>query len=153
MGMVIMDIKITEGFTPPQEVVNYAHTIVHQNFTLNTPREFQKHVGDDALFKRHLSIWMECEPSEIDYVFFSCPNGATPHRDELNLSEFEKYTFLMPIILPEGKVILKVNESALDIQYLPLGVLIRFNHQHIHSLELENPGKCVMIMAAKLQSK
>lgn len=82
--------------------------------------------------------------------FFICPEGAEPHIDSLNLSEFKENTFAICLF---GAFNQDITLGALEAKTnMITDMVYEFNHQQEHWLEVEN-GEigCVLIMAAILK--
>lgn len=140
----------------PSRIAEHCYSIKHQNYKVNKPTRFQKHtvLGDDdapsmSKFFADLSNMMMVHPDRIDCVYFSAPEGAEPHVDQLNPSEFEGRTWLIPVVVPPKFTTLRVGEDTAIIErFRPY----MFDHGIEHELTVQDTSGCVMLMvAARLQ--
>lgn len=132
----------------PDKLLELAESIRHQNNKVNTPRKFTKYRGNVKAFTGNLAIELGVPESKLDWVLFSCPEGAEEHTDDLNVKKYGEKTFLIPILL-EDSCILHTPECSEVID--ELGCIYEINHQRPHSLEKDKPSGCVFIMASILQ--
>lgn len=127
--------------------LTHAKSVVGENYKLSTPLEFQKHRSADDILIQQIAAVMDWDHTRVDSVFFSCPNGADPHVDKLNLADHSDITAIIPVILPKGKSTLHVGGDSVELE---VGRVYSFNHQTLHSLSVENKGKgCVVIMSTE----
>lgn len=142
-------IKIVGELVVNGDTMELAQGIRQENYKVNTPSKYQKHLGKDPFISEQLSEMLGCRPERVDYVFFSSKEGAEPHVDKLSLSQYEEKTILIPLILPNGTSKLIVDGWTHELGYF---LCYEFNHTQIHSLELEDKDSgCVLIMAAVLK--
>lgn len=126
------------------DLLNLAENIKNENHNILNPKKYNKtKIIDLDLFKE-LSPIMETE--NIDAVMFSSKIGAEEHTD-IHLTHLDIYTYIVPVVLPEGKNILKHSEGEIS---LSVGDIVKINHQLPHSLSVENYTGCVLIMASKI---
>lgn len=113
----------------------------HNQYTIENSVERE---GDELLRYRLKSI-MHCAVERIDVVYLGCVSGVAPHKDPLNLEDYEEFTWLIPLVLTEDSF-LNVGGA---ITKLIDGMIYYFNHQILHELTL--PGKngtgCAVAMA------
>lgn len=135
----------------PQEMVEVAESIKYQNYKVNTPSKFQVNEFD-GVFASHLflerlqDILMINDICRLNYVYFSCSQGAEEHVDSLDPEEFTSTTLLIPIILPKGKSVITSEDEQAVVQ---LNTIYEFNHEKPHSMILEDTDSgCVVIMVA-----
>jgi hypothetical protein len=135
-----------------KELIEYAETIKHENYKVNTPKKFQINtVNTEASkkFIKKLAQKVNLRKSKLDYVFFSVKEGAEPHVDGLNPSKFTGTTYVIPIILPEGKSVITAEGESQEVK---LFNVYEFDHTKMHSMELEDTDSgCVVIMVAELR--
>lgn len=134
----------------PKSVTKHADSIKFENYKTNTPTKFQIRTlkGCDELMDS-LSNLIGISKDQLDFVYFSVCKGAEPHVDQLNPDKFEDTTFVIPVILPKGKSIIKAEDEESEVQ---LGGVYQFDHTKIHSMTLEdNESGCVVIMVAVLK--
>lgn len=113
----------------------------HNQRTIENPVERE----GDELLRYRLKPIMHCAIERIDVVYLGCVSGVDPHKDLLNLKDYEEFTWLIPLVLTEDTV-LNVGGA---ITKLIGGMIYHFNHQTLHELTL--PGKkgtgCAVAMA------
>jgi len=127
-------------------IVNNAELIKFENYKTNTPSKFHTRDSIDNFFKFSLSSFLEIDYDNLDFVYFSVCKGAEPHVDLLDPAIFEPRTFVIPVILPEGKSIITAEDEQIEVK---LNHVYEFNHEKIHSMKLEdNESGCVVIMVA-----
>lgn len=143
-----MSIRLYGEVNIPQHVRLNADTIKLQNYKTNSPKKFQKTIGNDLGVSFNIAKKIDVHPQYIDWVYFSCCNEAEPHVDNLDPLVYGTLTYIIPIILPEGNNILTVNDVSIPIQ---LNNMYSFNHQDIHRLDVENYTGCVVLMASVKQ--
>ena len=133
----------------PTNIINHADTIKHENYKTNSPAKFQKHnqdTEDGLLINKQIADLANVNVEQVDWVYFSVCQGAEPHVDQLDPNIFRDDTFIIPIIVPTGRMVLECNKHRVDAK---LNKVYHFDHTKIHSLELENKvDGCVVIMAA-----
>lgn len=129
------------------KALEHAKSVVKENYKLSTPLEFQKHCSADDILIQQIAAVMNWDHTRVDSVFFSCPNGADPHVDKLNLADHSDITAIIPVILPKGKSILQVANDSMELE---VARVYSFSHQTLHSLSVENEGEgCVVIMSTE----
>lgn len=134
----------------PKLVRELCETIKDQNNKVNTPVKFQKHRLYEELHNELKSdiAWLLDQPvDKVDYVYFSCANGAEEHIDQLDKELFTSRTVILPVILPSGVTILNANGSSI---ILKVGTAYEINHELPHSLTVGGDEGCVVIMASVL---
>ena len=130
----------------PQGIIDIADKIKFENYKVNTPSKFHIRDDIDTMFKFHLSAHLGREYDSLNFVYFSVCKGAEPHIDLLDPEKFEPRTFVIPIILPTGKSVITAEEESIGVE---LNHIYEFNHERIHSMELEDmESGCVVIMVA-----
>lgn len=133
----------------PLTIICNAETIKFDNYKTNTPKKFQICAFDDEednLFLRRLAKNLEIDKARLDFVYFSVCKGAEPHIDLLDPAVFEPRTFVIPVILPEGKSVITAEDEKVVVK---LNNIYEFNHEKVHSMELEDiESGCVVIMVA-----
>jgi hypothetical protein len=138
--------------TIPASIIEHADSIKLDNYKTNTPKTFQKvsKITQDGLsLMDELAKLVDVPADKLDYVYFSVCKGAVEHVDELPEGKFTDTTFVIPVILPEGKSII----TALDAQAeVFIGKVYEFDHTKRHSMILEdNESGCTVLMVAILQ--
>lgn len=79
-------------------------------------------------------------------MYFSVCKGAESHIDLLNPAIFETRTFVIPVVLPQGKSVITAEDEQVEVK---LNHIYEFNHEKTHSMVLEdNENGCVVIMVA-----
>lgn len=132
----------------PQSIIDNADTIRFENYKTNTPAKFQTRRIDDSdiAFMMDLASKVELNYTQLDYVYFSVCKGAEPHTDLLAPAIFEPRTFVIPVILPNGKSVITAEDEQSPVT---LNHIYEFNHEKVHSMELEDTETgCVVIMVA-----
>jgi hypothetical protein len=133
----------------PLSIIDNANSIKYDNYKTNTPKRFQIwdfDNGEDLLFLIRLSDVLDIEYDRLDFVYFSVCKGAEPHIDLLDPAVFEPRTFVIPVILPNGKSVITAEDETTVVA---LNNVYEFNHEKIHSMSLEdNESGCVVIMVA-----
>ena len=123
------------------QVTSINKVIKHNQYTIENSAERD---GDELMRYRLKSI-MHCAVERIDVVYLGCVSGVAPHKDPLNLKDYEEFTWLIPLVITEDSF-LNVGGA---ITKLMGGMVYHFNHQILHELTL--PGKkgngCVVAMA------
>lgn len=143
-------IKLVGELMVDFQTMCYAQSIREENYKVNTPSKYQKHCGNDSFIINQLVEIINRDYSLINYVFFSCKEGAEPHTDKLNLSRFDEKTVVIPLILPNGKSRLLVEDETCELQHF---LCYEFDHTKVHSLILDDTTSgCVLIMATALIS-
>lgn len=132
----------------PAEAVAYAERVKRESYATNTPAEFQvRELAGSAALADAIAVragLLAGERARLDLVYFSCCRGAEPHVDRL--PRFEPRTWVVPLVLPPGRAVLRAGEDARDAV---LGVVYQFDHTQVHSLELDDAESgCVFAMAA-----
>jgi hypothetical protein len=140
--------SVTAGW-PLREV---AEGIKLQSYKVNTPKKFHvhpMHVYAGEVLKQHLSYLVNVPVSRLDFVYFSCCNGAEEHVDLLDPAKFEPTTFVVPIILPRGKSTITADGVTLEVE---VDQVYEFNHELPHRMDLEDTESgCVVLMVAVLR--
>jgi hypothetical protein len=134
----------------PSEVLNHAEPIKKENYKTNTPTKFQVRslIGGKELMSS-LSSLIGVPRERLDFVYFSVCKGAEPHIDLL--PKFEDTTYVIPVILPQGKSIITAES---DRKRVHIGGVYQFDHNKVHSMELEDTKSgCVVIMVAIKKDK
>jgi hypothetical protein len=135
----------------PQAVIDAADTIKHLNYKTSTPAKFKTHLLTEDIaggLMAEVADIIGIDKSRLDYVYFSCSQGAEPHTDVLPVEKFESTTFVIPVILPKGKSVIFAKEASQEVQ---VGKIYEFNHEETHSMTLEDKESgCVVIMVAVL---
>lgn len=133
----------------PVTIVSNAETIKLQNYKTNTPKKFQVwdfDSGHDELFLQGLADRLNVDKPKLDFVYFSVCKGAEPHIDLLDPTVFEPRTFVIPVVLPQGKSVITAEDEQVEVK---LNHIYEFNHEKIHSMTLEdNESGCAVIMVA-----
>jgi hypothetical protein len=132
----------------PDRITANAETIKFANYKTNTPAKFQiKSISeDDTDLMDNLSSKIGVDKTSLDFVYFSVCKGAEPHVDLLNPAIFEPRTFVIPVVLPQGKSVITAEDEAVEVK---LNHVYEFNHEKIHSMTLEdNESGCTVIMVA-----
>jgi hypothetical protein len=132
---------------PPGTIAN-ADAVRFENYKTNTPGKFQIRQMDesDRVFMMGLANKLNLEYSKLDYVYFSVCKGAEPHTDLLDPAIFEPRTFVIPVVLPQGKSVITAQDESAEVK---LNHIYEFNHEEVHSMELEDiESGCVVIMVA-----
>jgi hypothetical protein len=138
------------GIVPvPAAVIAAAEPIKMLNYKTTTPAKFRK----NTLTRDVAGAYMDEVASVIgigrlnlDYVFFSAAQGAEPHVDMLDPAVFTSHTYVIPVILPQGRTVLIAEGEEADLE---VGVIYEFNHERTHSMTVEDvEGGCVLIMIA-----
>lgn len=130
----------------PEIVVKNAEGIKFQNYKTNTPGKFQVQRDMDSKFMYLLSQHIQLDYKSLDFVYFSVCKGAEPHVDQLDPAVYEPRTFVIPVILPQGKSIITAEDEQEEVK---LNHIYEFNHEKVHSMELEDTESgCVVIMVA-----
>jgi len=137
----------------PAPLREYADTIKLQNYKVNTPAKFQVHpIGGlaSARLRMNLGKLLGAPADRIDYVFFSCCNGAEEHVDQLDPQKHGPNTIIIPIILPTGRSTITAQGETVEVQ---LDHAYDFDHTKPHSMTLEDTESgCVVIMATVLRA-
>lgn len=132
----------------PKRVLEIAETIKMENYKTNTPAKFQKHY-DLSSFKAisdQIAYIADVHYSDIDWVFFSAAQGAEPHVDQLPEGKFTDTTYVVPIILPNGKSVITAEDESAEVK---LNHVYEFDHTKVHSMTVEDTESgCVVLMAA-----
>lgn len=130
----------------PSFVLEHAETIKFENYKTNTPKHFQKHTTlPDIRFTGAIANIAGVNIDRVDWVYFSVCKGAEPHVDDLG-DKFTDTTYVIPVVLPTGKSTITAEDQSAVVE---LGHVYEFNHNKIHSMELEDTESgCVVIMAA-----
>jgi hypothetical protein len=135
----------------PQAVIDHADTIKLENYKTNTPAKFQVRslVGGEELMESLAEI-IGISKEKLDFVYFSVCKGAEPHTDLLNPNKFEDTTYVIPVILPNGKSIIGAEDDAGTVEAeVELGGVYQFDHTKTHWMTLEdNESGCVVVMVA-----
>jgi len=87
---------------------------------------------------------------KIDWVLFSCPLGALPHRDQLDILVHGYDTYVLPVLLNRTAYLHVGNERVTPKE----GQVFKFKHQTMHSLFVDKSDKdtlCVFVMATILR--
>ena len=130
----------------PSTVVENANSIRFENYKTNTPAKFQIRDETDMILMLDLSNHLGIARNKLDFVYFSVCKGAEPHVDLLDPNVFEPRTFVIPVILPTGNSVIVAQD---DRQVVELNTIYEFNHEELHSMELEDTDSgCVVIMVA-----
>lgn len=133
----------------PQSFLDHAETIKHENYKTNTPKAFQKHSPeshDNDLFLQAVSLVVGVHHKLLDLVYFSVSKGAEPHTDMLDPEVFTDWTYVIPIILPEGDNYIYAEEQSVIAK---LFEVYEFNHTKTHGMTVANEDDgCVLIMIA-----
>jgi hypothetical protein len=137
----------------PEMIVANAETIKLENYKTNTPKRFQvNRTGEeffinmfsDAAMMSGLVSKIDVDVRRLDFVYFSVCKGAEPHVDLLDPTVFEPRTFVIPVVLPQGKSVITAEDEEVEVK---LNHVYEFNHEKIHSMTLEdNESGCVVIM-------
>lgn len=129
------------------DLIEAAEMIKEQNHSTDTGEYIKHHIsrGCNKELFNHVASISGVDVHTLDAVLFSCIEGAKPHVDKLNLLEFEDTTFIVPVLLPLGSVVLNVGESSSQVD---MNHIYEFNHTVIHSLDVEHRTGCVVIMFA-----
>lgn len=134
----------------PQSIVDNATSIKYENYKTNTPKRFQVHQENNDAVLESISSIANVDKSQLDFVYFSVCKGAEPHIDLLDPAVFEPRTFVIPVILPNGKSVITAEDETTVVA---LNNVYEFNHEKIHSMSLEdNESGCVVIMVAVKRS-
>ncbi|BCG50227.1 hypothetical protein [Ralstonia phage RP13] len=134
----------------PTEVLRLANEVKHQNYKVNTPTKFQKReliadVGKPLMYQ--LGLLIKYRPDELDYVYFSCANGAEEHVDQLDPAKFRDTTFVIPVILPNGDNFITAEDEKMKVE---IGGVYQFNHEKPHSMTVaDNTGAVVIMVGVK----
>jgi len=142
---------IRNNTTESDRLLAEAKIIAHQNHSTDTG-EYTKHriIKEDFpdLFEQ-IRIKADCEADQVDAVLFSCPIGAKPHVDKLNLKDFGSKTFLYPVIVPEKGALFCIKDGKNTLEAnLIVGHTITFEHTSLHWLEPHSHDGCVVVMFA-----
>lgn len=133
----------------PQPIIEAADTIKLLNYKTSTPAKFRKNTLTEELagdFLEEIAELINVAKHRLDYVYFSVCNGAEPHTDVLPPEVFTSTTFVIPVILPDGRSVITAEESRITVE---LGGVYEFDHEKIHSMELsDTTSGCVVIMIA-----
>ncbi len=132
----------------PERITANAETIKFANYKTNTPAKFQiKAISeDDTDLMDNLSSKIGVDKASLDFVYFSVCKGAEPHVDLLDPANFEPRTFVIPVVLPQGKSVITAEDEQVEVK---LNHIYEFNHEKIHSMTLEdNESGCTVIMVA-----
>ena len=136
----------------PESIIAHADSIKLDNYKTNTPKNFQKvaKVTQDGLsLMAELGELIGVSPEKLDYVYFSVCKGAEEHVDELPEGKFTDTTFIIPVILPEGKSIITAMDEQTEVQ---TGQVYEFDHTKRHSMILDDQNSgCTVLMVAILQ--
>jgi hypothetical protein len=134
----------------PPEVIAYADSIKLENYKTNTPAKFQiRTVIAGEMIIDGIAAQINIPSNKLDFVYFSVAKGAEPHTDLLHPDRFEDTTYVIPVILPNGKSIITAEDEQVEVE---LGGVYQFDHTKIHSMVLEdNTSGCVVIMVAVLK--
>lgn len=133
----------------PQAVTDAAHPIRMLNYKTTSPSRFRKNsltedVAGSLMDAVAVRIGMPRE--KLDYVYFSAARGAEPHVDLLDPAVFTPHTFVIPVILPNGRTIIVAEDASAQVE---VGGIYEFNHERTHSMTVEDPDSgCVVIMVA-----
>lgn len=142
-------LKTHSTITIPDKVLSIADRIKLENYKTNTPASFQKHYDVSSSYDEVASQIADIagvDTNEIDWVFFSVCKGAEPHVDQLPPEKFTDTTFVVPILLPEGKSVITAEEDSAEVE---INRVYEFDHTKIHSMTLEDMDTgCVVLMAA-----
>lgn len=131
----------------PKAVTEHAERIKHENYRVNTPEKFQVRslAGGEELMEGLAGV-IDLPRSKLDFVYFSVASGAEPHTDKLNPSRFEDTTFVIPVILPRGRSIIRADDGEVTAE---VGAVYEFDHTRTHSMTVEDSESgCVVIMVA-----
>lgn len=133
----------------PDAVIAAADTVKLLNYKTTTPRKFQKrNLTEDIAgsLMSELSEKIGVDQSQLDYVYFSAARGAEEHVDALDPKEFQDRTFIIPVILPQGKSVIYAEDAQMEVA---LGGIYEFNHEKVHSMTVEDTESgCVVVMVA-----
>jgi hypothetical protein len=133
----------------PAAVIEAAASIKLQNYKTNTPKRFQVqplHERGAWELMQQLAVLAQVPQERLDFVYFSVCKGAEPHVDALDWTVFEPRTLVVPIILPSGTSTITANGDTIVAK---LGHVYEFNHELLHSMELEDTESgCVVVMVA-----
>jgi hypothetical protein len=135
-------------------IVDYAETIKHENYKVNTPTKFQinkHHSADSEKFVEDLGEVINIDKNNLDYVFFSVCKGAEPHTDALDPEKFTGTTYVIPLILPKGISTITASGQTEEVE---LFNVYEFDHTKLHQMDLEdNDSGCVVMMVGELTEK
>lgn len=133
----------------PPAVIAAAHPIRMLNYKTTTPARFRKNAltQDIALgLMDDIADRIGVERDRLDYVYFSAAQGAEPHTDLLDPEIFTPHTYVIPVILPEGRTVITAETAQMDVE---LGGIYEFNHEREHSMSVDDTESgCVLIMVA-----
>ena len=130
----------------PAEVTALADLVKKQHYKVNTPAKFTTHTLADKALMEQLSELVGVPVEKLNYVYFSACGGAEPHTDLLDPEKFTNDTYVIPVILPPGAAIIKVEEWVVAVK---VGMVYKFDHTCMHSMELEDTESgCTVIMVA-----
>lgn len=135
-----------QKITIPEEITNLAKNIINENHNILNPKKYDKHKLENKDLENELKKVMG--DINIDSVMFSSKIGAEEHTD-IHLKHLDTYTYIVPVILPVGKNILKHSEGEVEVK---VGDIIKINHQLKHSFSVENNSGCVLIMSSEILS-
>jgi hypothetical protein len=124
--------------TIPASIIQHADSIKLDNYKTNTPKTFQKVAQvtqDGLLLMDELAKLVDVPADKLDYVYFSVCKGAVEHVDELPESKFTDTTFVIPVILPQGKSIITALDAEAEVS---VGKVYEFDHTKRHSMILED---------------
>lgn len=133
----------------PEAVIAAADPIRMLNYRTTTPARFRKNaltadIADGLMDEISQRIGVARE--RLDYVYFSAAQGAEPHTDLLDPAVFTSHTYVIPVILPDGRTIITAENARMQVE---LGGIYEFDHERIHSMSVEDPTSgCVVIMVA-----
>lgn len=149
-GLIVSNVTYHGTVSIPQNIIDHSHEIKFENYKVNTPSRFQKRFDDvdNTEFKQSVTGIMGIDINALDYVYFSVCEGAEPHTDDLDPKKFSDSTFVIPVLLPDGKSTITVGGESIEVHE---GGVYEFNHTIVHSMELEDTSSgCVVIMASEL---
>lgn len=133
----------------PARVIAAADQIKHLNYKTTTPAKFRKNTLTEDLagdMMAEVAARIGIEQSSLDYVYFSAARGAEPHTDILDPAVFTDRTFIIPVILPQGRSVITAEKASAEVA---LGHVYEFNHERTHSMTVEDTESgCVVIMVA-----
>lgn len=129
----------------PTSLKQVANSIKLQNYKVNSPTKFQKYRNPLSMFSYMLSSVLG---SKVDWVLFSCCNGAEEHTDKLDTDIYGTMTYIIPVIVPEKGAVLHHSGGSVDISE---GSVYEINHQLPHSLDVNSYDGCVLVMASKIE--
>ena len=145
-------ITVRGTVTPGSALLAAADKIKLLSYKVNTPKQFQVmalHGEEAADLMAQLGELIGHPHEKLDFVYFSACKGAEEHVDELDPMIFEETTFVVPLILPQGRSVLTANCHPMTLE---LNHVYEFSHELPHRLDLEDTESgCVVVMVAVLK--